>query len=257
MFNYYAASVLAGPANGVVDGVFIPVADLAGLTQAELSETGATREGKVIYGLLNSIYAGLAEIASLGLVNLTKSDPSGTGVNRFTESISLSVQWLLDLSSRSFSSIPLPITGSESGKGKVALEDIWPDAEIVTAEGSISGPGVLLADSLLTTYGASELTATTDDARDWIGALFAVIIANATVRTSTVASAITTRTNPLTIRGTGVTIPASWFDATNPVTGILAADVLHLRVFQETYSVEYELQTNPETQTVEIRVATL
>jgi len=256
MFNYYAASVNAGPANGVPAGVFIPVADLAGLTQAELSQTGATREGKVIYGLLNSVYAGLAEIASLGLVNLTKSDPSGTGVNRFTESISLSVQWLLDLSSRSFSSIPRPSIGAEAGKGKVTLADIWPDAEIILPEGAISGPGVLLADSLLTTYGASELTVTTDDARDWIGALFAAMVANATVRTATVASGITTRTNPLTIRGTGATIPASWFDATNPVTGILAADVPHLRVFQETYSIEYELETNPDTQTLEIRVAT-
>lgn len=256
MFNYYAASVNAGPANGVPAGVFIPVADLAGLTQAELSQTGATREGKVIYGLLNSVYAGLAEIASLGLVNLTKSDPSGTGVNRFTESISLSVQWLLDLSSRSFSAVPCPSIGAEAGKGKVSLEDIWPDAEIVLPEGDISGPGVLLADSLLTTYGASELTVTTDDARDWIGALFAAMVANATVRTSTVAAGITARTNPLTIRGTGATIPASWFDPTNPVAGILSADVPHLRVFQETYSLEYELQTNPDAQTVEIRVAT-
>lgn len=256
MFDFYTEAVTAGLDNGVNAGIFIPVADLAGLTQAELTETGTTREGKVIYGILNTLYSALAPIASLGLVGLTKSEPSGTGTNRYTETISLSMQWLINLSSHSVSSVPLPTIGTEAGKGAVSAEDIWPNCALSVADGSISGAGIVVKNSSLADYGGLALTTTADDARQTLAALFAGIIATCTLRTSTVASAITTKTNPLTTRGTGVTIPAAWYDPTNPVTGLTQADIPMVRIFQDSYSLTYELETNPDQQTVEIRVAT-
>lgn len=257
MFDYYPNPVSAGGSNGVNGGVFIPQSDLPGLTLEELSHTGATREGKVVYGLVNSFFNSLATIPSLGIVNLSKSDPQGAGVNRFTEFVTVSWQWLLDFSDRSISPIPLPTIGASAGEGGVSLSDVWVGAEIIAQNGEISEPGIVIRDSVVfIKFGGEKPLLNTDDARGWLGAFWQALISSINVRSSTIASAITTLTNPSTIRGLGIAIPATWYDATNPVTGILAENLPNIRVFQESFSIEYEMLVDPSSQTLEVNIAT-
>ena len=81
-------------------------------------------------------------------------------------------------------------------------------------------------------------------------------IAESTLRTSSVASAITNRTNLLSDRLAGLAIPTAYYDASNPTSGILAANTPHLRLIQQTLSIEVEVQSFPLDQTQEVRVAT-
>jgi hypothetical protein len=149
----------------------------------------------------------------------------------------------------------LATIGTEAGRGKIIATDIWPDCLKISAEGEIPEAGLLIPDSLTATHGGS--IATVDgDCRFWLGALQRAMLTGATVRSSTTASAITARTNLTTLRQTGVAIPASWYDATNPLTGLTAADLAKIRVTQEIYLIEYEILIDPETQTVGLNIAT-
>ncbi|QHV00008.1 hypothetical protein [Synechocystis sp. CACIAM 05] len=256
MFDVFTEPVEAGAENGVVAGVFIPLADLPGMALAELSTTGATLDSHQVYSLLNSIYSALAQVPSLGIINLVKSAPVGTGPDKFTEGVGLTLQFLLNLQAGTLTTIPLATIGSEAGIGAVYLADIWPDCEKVAAEGAISGAGFLIPDSWIENYGATAIASVETDARRWIGALMAGIISSISPRTTTLSTAIITRTNPATLRMTGFAIPAGWYDATNPITGIASTDISKLRVVQETYLIEYEMAVNPDTQTLEVNIAT-
>lgn len=256
MFSIFTEPVVAGGGNGVIGGTYIPLADLPGMALAELSTTGTALDSHQTYSLLNSIYSAVANLNSLGIVNLSKTSPVGTGPNLFTEGVGLTMQYLLDLQAGTMGTIPLATIGTEAGMGAVYLSDIWPYCEKVSAEGEIDGAGILIPDSWIAGYGGGNIAAVDEDCRGWIGALMRGLLANLSVRSSTTATAIITRTNPNGIRMTGFAIPASWYDATNPLTGITSADLGHVRIVQESYLVEYEMAVNPESQTLEINVAT-
>jgi hypothetical protein len=247
MFDAYTE---AGTATNA--GVFIPVADLPGLTEAELATTGTELEGNLIYGILNALYTTLAPMTTLGIVSLAKGNPSGTGTNRFTESIGFGFQRVINFSAGTVGPLPLPTIGTEAGRGSVQIADVFPSAEIVAQSGAISGAGVVVPDTLITPYGGQAKATTEEDSRDWIGAIMAAIASGVTVRSSTVASAISSRTLPAGIRPTGVAIPPTWYDATNPITGISSASLPYVRVIQETITIEYEILIDPENQTVSL-----
>lgn len=249
----YSQAITAGADNGVVSGVFIPINNLQGITAEELAsdQTDILREGKIIYGLVNQLFARLTALSPLGIVNVEKSIPSGTGTNRFTESVSFITQFVQDYSTRTFYRVPLP----PSAVGKASIADIFPNASLVTAEGAISGAGIVFSHSLANTYGAVTPSSVTVDARDWIFSIMHAAIAESTLRTSSVASAITNRTNLLNNRVAGLAIPTAYYDTTSPTSGILAANTPHLRLIQETLSIEYEIENFPLNQTQEVRVS--
>lgn len=250
---FYSGSVSAAPGNGVVSGVFIPRADLPGVAAGEFAagESTITKEGKAVYGLVNAIYSGLSALTTVTGMTISKGNPSGTGINRFTEAVTLVFQWLADFSTRNLDPIPL----NNASTGKVSLADVFPTATILMAEEEIPGEGLLIPDTVAATYGGDVPGNLSADARDWIYALFLAMVAESTLRTATAQSAITTRSNLLTLRVAGLSIPANYYGAI-PVAGLSEAQLPHVRVFTDTLTLEYELETNPETQTVEIRVAT-
>ncbi len=249
----YSQAVTANAENGVLPGVFIPIANLQGITAGELAnnQTDILWEGKIIYGLVNQLFARLTGLSPLGIVSITKGSPSGTGTNRFTETVSFITQFIQDYSTRTFYPVPLP----PSTVGKASIADIFPNASLVTDGGAISGAGILFPHSLANTYGAVTPSSVSVDSRDWIFAIMHAAIVESTLRTSSVASAITNRTNLLNNRVAGLAIPTTYYDASNPTSGILAANTPHLRLIQETLSLEYEVESFPLDQTQEIRVA--
>lgn len=248
--------ILTGAGAASNDGIFIPVTDIAGMTGAEISETGITLECKLAYGFLNAIYAATALITPVGLPEPEKSDPSGAGANLFTESITIKTQRLQDLRDNSISLPTLPSTGSYMGQGGLTLEDIWPNAEKIAATASTGGSGVVIPDAWITGYGGAIPVTTDSDGRLWVAAFITAINHTIAVRNATVASAITRKTDPNTIRLTGATIPAEFYDAANPTTGLSAADLPYVRLTQEAITIEYEVLVDPILQTLEIRVAT-
>lgn len=250
--TFYADTVAADSENGVVAGVFIPVADLPGISDGEfaVNQSAILKEGKAIYGLSNAIYSGLSALSALTGLTITKGNPSGTGVNRFTESFTLVFQWLTNFSTRNFD--PVPLNNNELGK--VTIANIFPTAELIQAEGEIPEEGLLIPFSITNTYGGDLPVNTTTDARDWIYAVFLAMVAESTLRTTSVESAITNRSNLLTQRVAGLLIPANYYGS-EPITGLLAADLPHSRIFTDTLLIEYEVETNPQTQTVEVKVA--
>jgi hypothetical protein len=254
MFTFFTQSVQAGAENGVTAGVFVPLAELPGMVTGELSTTGATAEAHGIYAVLNSIYSALAPLPSLGIINLIKSAPVGTGTGRYTEGIGATFQYLLNLQTKEISPLPLPTIGSEAGIGAIYLEDIWAGAAIIANEGAIPGAGLLIPAALVAVLGGINPGAIDTDCRGWIAALVGAISAGVSVRSATVASAIVTRTNPTSSRFAGVAIPPAWYDAVNPITGIVGADLGFLRVVQEAILVEYELLSDPDSQTLELSV---
>lgn len=251
MFNAYTGSGTASNA-----GVFIPLADLPGLTQSELATTGSTLEGHLIYAVLNALYLSMSPMTILGIVNLSKSQPTGNATGRFSESIGFAYQRLLNYKTGAISAIPLAISGSEAGMGTVTIEDIFPSGEIVAQGGSIPGAGVVVPNSLIADYGAGILNNAGSDARSWVGAIMSAMAAVATVRSTTVESAVTSRTLVSAIRSTGVAIPANWYDPSNPLTNISVSDLGWLRVIQDQVTIEYELTIDPDNQTVSLSVRT-
>lgn len=254
MFNFFTESVSAGAENGVNAGVFVPLAELPGMASGELATTGATAEAHGVYALLNSLYSALAPLPSLGIINLIKTAPAGTGTNRYSEGIGATFQYLINLQTGAASVLPLPTIGSESGIGAIYLEDIWGAAAIITTEGAIPGAGLVVPETLIAQFGGVTPGAVDTDCRGWIAALFSAMTAGVSVRSATVSSAIVSKTNPATSRLTGVAIPPAWYDAVNPVTGIAGTDLGFLRVVQEAILIEYELISDPDAQTLEMSV---
>lgn len=255
--SFYSEAVIAGAENGVSQGIFVPASDLPGFNGSEFTDTSEiTKEGKAIYALLNAVYLKTVTSPPLGFASITKSAPQGTIVNQSTESVSLTFQWIQDLSSKTTYAPPLPTIGTNAGLGGCSLEQIFPNCVKVNNEGAIPGAGILLLASDIALYGGSHPSSTSTDARDWIAGLFGLLIANATLRTSSIASAITNKTNALTTKVNGLQFPASWYDANSPLTGLLAADIPHYRIIQDSFSVTYEYLNDPLAQTFEVRVAT-
>jgi hypothetical protein len=247
----YPSSLGAAPDNGVTPSVFIPISDLYGISAGELAlnQSGILKEGKSIYGALNALYYKLPTTA-LGLT-ITKGIPQGSIVDVYTVQITLNFQWVTDLANRTIKPVPLP----NSGVGKVTIADIFPNAILIENEGAIQGEGLAFSHSTANNYGAITPTALNTDARDWIYSLFLAMCATATVRSTGVESAIFSAPNFLTIRNSGIFIPAAWYDATAPLTGLTSSQLPITRVNPDILNITYEVVENPQLQTSEVRIA--
>ncbi|MBE9239676.1 hypothetical protein [Synechocystis salina] len=254
--SVFPNSVGAGVGNGVPAGLWIGANDLIGLESAELSDTGAILEGKLAYALLNSLYEAMMQTTPLGFPEPTKLQPFGVGINKFTEGVTFGILRMLDIRNGSVQLPPAPTFGSNLGVGKITFEDIWPASSLVASEGAVANPGVIIPNSVITSYGGTVPSTVSDDAREWVAALIVFLIHRIGIRTASTASAITRRTDPLAVRPTGLSVPQEYYDAGNPTAGITSSDLPFLRLIRETYSIEYEVLVNPDTQTFEVNIAT-
>lgn len=249
--------ILTGATTANADGVFIPVADIAGLSGAEISETGATLEGKLAYGFLNGLFSALGLVAPLGFAEFDKTSPAGTGDNLYTEGVEITFQRLIDLRTGQVGLPTLPDKGTHLGQGKLLLTDVWENCALIADGAMSSGAGVIVPNAWIESYGGAIPANVASDAREWFAALLFGMANTLTVRTATVNSAVTFRTILATNRVTGAAIPTEWYDDTNPKADLTAADLPFVRVIQERVRIEYEILTNPLAQTFEINVRTV
>lgn len=243
-------------ANAINSGVFIPLTNLVGMVGGDLSETGVILEGKLTYAFLNSLFESFSQSPPLGFPDVEKSDPTGTGLQQYSEAVTLRIQRFIDLRDGSVFVPPKPTIGSYSGQGGKTLDDIWDGASLVTAGQNPGDAGVLIPNSWITGWGGDIPSFVDTDSRSWLAAFILAINHTIAVRSTTVASAIIRKTNPAAIRPTGPAIPAEFYDPTNPTSGIIPDDLPYLRFIQEAIVIEYEVESDPSDQTFEVLIRT-
>lgn len=242
--------------SAVADGIFIPESDLIGVSAAELAPSEALdlKEGKIIYSIMNVIANnGLAN--ALGL-SVTAGAITGQDTNLSSKGFTVDVQYYANQETDVVDVLPLPLIGSNVGVGNVNFTDLFPNAVKVAASGAISGAGVHIPSSLLVPYGSPN-QATIDlanDSRNVVGSLVRYMANNADVRDISVPSAVIATTVGDTA---SLILDVDATDATNPTTGISAADVSKLDTYTKSFSITIQRIENETTQTFDVNSVTL
>jgi hypothetical protein len=233
-------------------GLFIPVADLPGVDAAELDGTTAGSD-KAVLALLNVFYNTLSPTAfdKLG-ISVAKPNPTGQGSDLIAQNYSMVVDYLVDHEAQAIEMIPVPTTGTQDGVGAIALADLFPTAAAVAAAGATTA-GIVIPNDELAGYGAPLAASIPADARGYLSSLYHYIVGEADVRSADTASAITAKTRGA---ATGFTPPPAWTQATNPVSGIAAADLIKRSFFRTTLSITVQLLLDQETQTFDVNSVT-
>jgi hypothetical protein len=251
-FEYFDADGAA-----VAAGVFLPVGDLPGLEAAELAAAAADKESKAVLAVINQIYETLSPGAfdKLGWA-VSKGNPAPAGVDTINQSYSFTSTYVVNLGANTVGQIPVPAAGDNADVGKFGLVDIFPGASKVAAAGNTGGAGLLIVGAEVEAFGATYAGLTIgagEDNRNWIAAFLNYLAVNATLRTASVASAVTAAS-----RGTPAsTTPAPALTAaSNPTSGLSADDLPLLVLFTITYGLTVQLLLNQSTQSFDVRHVT-
>jgi len=242
----------------VADGVFIPTSDLLGVEDTELEAGDADKESKVALALLNVLYETLSPVNfdSLGWA-VSKGNPASAGADLINQGYSLTNTYAVNHASKTVEQLPLATTGTNTDVGKFGLFDLFPSATKITAEDPTPGAGVLIPSADIAAYGAPVHASVTigagEDNRDYLAALVNYLAAELTLRSGVDASAVTNKSRG---SATGLTPPADWTDATNPTTGLDAADLPKYSFFNVAYGFTFQLLLDQSTQTFDVNHVT-
>ena len=220
----------SGGGTALYSGVFIPVSDLAngGLqSAAELGESVAQnlKRDKSILAILEVLTAYIASLTSDLVLGIGVTRPS---IQSLTWSYTLNFQaFELNSGSTPLRPLPVPVSGTNSGKGDIGLNEIFPNVSKVANGATIAASGVLIESAPLVRYAApahADLTVSGDN-RSWFNALFRWIAndnTSAPLRSLTVPSAIIAKTpsTPAIFN-----LPSAATATPNPTTAINASDL--------------------------------
>jgi len=245
VMKFYDSAVIAGAANGVVAGLFIPQSNLPMVSAGEFATATAQaiKESKALLGIGSAIYDYYVA-NSASILGFSASRSQTSVADRIVNwAYSFTTQKVAKQSDASFGILPLPSIGTSSGVGGIEINDVFANAVIVSAEGGISGEGVLIPNSMIIGSVAPALNA---DKRDYFeGLLTAVANGAITLRTTSVASGITAISNPTNY--TSFALAAIATDATNPTTGLVASDLGKIATVQKAVSYTVQLILNAAT----------
>jgi len=233
------------------EGIYIPATDLPGVDAAELITDPAT-EGKVTLALLNALAT--VDPAPLGF-SVTAGTTTGAGPSILNQGFTLAWQLVTNLTTGTIAPAPLPIEGANLGAGGLAVTDVFPGAVKVAAAAAAPAAGIVISTDQLAEYGPvvhASLNLASDSRALW-AALADTLGAALALRTGETASAIVART----LGSVGSqTIPAAWTAATDPLSGLAAADLPSLGLITRSVSVSIQLELNQTTQTFDVRAVT-
>jgi hypothetical protein len=227
-------------------------------TELAASQPSANKESKVFLAIANQVFNTITSpgFRALGF-SATKSAPSGVAPDIFRQSFAFTWQKLLNLDTDSLSAIPVPTTGANANLGKFSVLDLFPGASKLAAAAAVPGAGIVVQTSGLSSF--SSLThanlniSASSDNRDWLAALLDYFAVSVSVRSATTASGVVAATaSPLG----GVAIPANFFAATDPLSGLLSTEVPKSGLITRTLNYTIELQLNQVDQVFDVRVAT-
>jgi hypothetical protein len=214
-----------------ISGLFIPRSDLqtGGLaSDAELADAvdANIKRDKALFAVCEVVTKFVNDLNVLDRLGITVTRPN-TDSN--TYQFGLGGQRYTKLNAADpFQVVPVPATGANTGRGDIALVDIFPNIAKVATSDSVSAAGILIEQAPLTAFGAptyaNESVAAGADNRPLLLALFQWLANDTTEipsRSATEASAITARTlgSP-----TVTTVPTSYTTGTDPLSGLVEAD---------------------------------
>jgi hypothetical protein len=236
--DYYLDAVPEGAGNGVRAGVFLPLASLPGIQDADEIDD-LKRESKVVYAIATLIHERLSLLPNKLSLATARSTPTGVGENRINQSFSLTSQFWVDFHTQQIGQIPY----NGSNYGLVSIAAVFPDASFVVNEGQIIGPGVVIPFETLQEVGGSTFNQTTVDARNFINALYHSMVNELAVGGSIVAVS----------RGAVVGfVPPANFTGTNAITGLTPEQLETSGFFSMTYGLTVQLLLDQATQTFDI-----
>ena len=246
-------------------GIFIPRDNIAGLiADSELADSvqAIVKNCKVLAGFLTALESTITAnraitgslVTALGFT-ITKGNPTGVEPGVFTQTFTTSVAQVVDYSTSTFYPIPVPTSGSNSGRGILKITDVFPDAVSVASAGSIAEAGVLIPHTEVDAYGAATNTNPTNDtqSRQWFAAMLRYLFNEIPIRAATPAtpSALITKT-----LGTvsSFTLPADARASTNPSTGLDPTKISVNDVYLRSLSFNIQYLLNETTQTFDVQV---
>lgn len=244
--------------SGTAAGIFIPRTDLTGVTAGELADavSVAIKTAKTLNGLFNKIfdYVSTAADTPLGVAS-TKSAIQSAGGDLFNRVFTFTFQFLANLSNDTVGVIPFPAIGANADTGKIAVANVFANAQILAAEAEVPAEGVVIPFADLDSYGAPAAIADISDGQDnrsWFAGLMLWLQDTIAVRATGVVSGVTAKSLGAVA---GVTLAAAATDATNPTTGIAAADLNKISVFSRQVSLTLNYILNEGTQLFDVNVA--
>lgn len=246
-------------------GIFIPRDNIAGLiADSELADSvqAIVKNCKFLAGFLATLESTIAAnraitdslITALGFT-VTKGNPIGVEPGVFTQQFIASVAQVIDYSTSTFYPIPVPTSGSNSGRGVLKITDVFPDAVSVASAGAIAETGVLIPHTEVDAYGAVAATNPSNDtqSRQWFAAMLRYLFNEIPIRAATPAtpSALITKTLGAVSQ---FTLPADALASTNPSTGLDPTKVSINDVCSRPISFNVQYLLNETTQTFDVRV---
>lgn len=255
------------PVSGItpVGGIFIPRDNIAGLiADSELADSVDTiiKDCKFLAGFLTTLQSTIAAnqaitgslVTALGFT-VTKSSPTGVQAGVFNQTFTASVAQVIDYSTSTSYPIPVPTSGSNSGRGVLKITDVFPDAMSVVPTGLIPESGVLIPHTEIDAYGAVAATNPGNDvqSRQWFAAMLRYLFDQIPIRATTPAtpSALITKTLGAV---TPFTLAADALASTNPSTGLDPTKVSVNDVYSRPVSFNIQYLLNETTQTYDVRV---
>ncbi|PNW40086.1 UNVERIFIED_CONTAM: hypothetical protein BEN50_15055 [Euhalothece sp. KZN 001] len=242
--------------SGASDGVFIPISDLPGVVAGEFANSDGT-ELKTAKAILGAFYALNNNRPSNALGLTINRNTNSGGLDLTNNSFTLTPQFYIDHETKQMDALPLPTSGDNSGVGGVSIQDIYPNAEKVAADGAISGEGFLIPSIDIEPFGAPDHASLdiTADQRLWFLGLGQWLTTDSSilVRQASQASAITARSRGGT---TAVTLPPVATEQSNPTTGLSASDLNKISVVSHALAITVQTKMNQETQTFDVNVVT-
>jgi len=221
-------------------GLFIPQADLVGVTAAEM--TTSTPDSKIALGLLEGIYTKVTALTNKLGVSVSKANPTGVGNNLITQNYSAVFTNVVNLRTLAVSQLPL----NAANFGIVTVANLFPGASIVAATDT-PGKGIVLPFTSLASYGSGPAISNvnTSDARSTLQALYFMLVDELDVGNGVVS---TGKSN------IAATTPSANFTGTGAITGLAAADLPYRAFYTITYNATIRLKLNQSNQTFDVDV---
>ena len=257
---YFSASGTASDA-----GIFIPRDNLAGLiADSELASSEATikKDCKFLAAFLTTLQSTITtnrtttgSLATALGFTVTQGNPAGVTLGVFNQTFTASIAQVVNYSTSTIYPIPVPVIGTNSGRGVLKITDVFPDAVSVASAGSIAESGILIPHSEVDSYGAVTATNPTNDveSRQWFAAMLRYLFDEIPVRVTTpeTPSALITKTLGAI---SAFTLPTDALASTNPTTGLELDKTSVNDVYFRSLSFNIQYLLNETTQTYDVRV---
>jgi hypothetical protein len=245
-------------------GIFIPRDNIAGLiiaSELAASEPEIKKQCKFLAGFLTTLQDAIETkraianslVTALGFT-VTKSNPAGVGVGIFSQAFTVNIAQVIDYSNQTFYPIPVPTSGTNTGRGVLKIIDVFPDAIAVASAGAISEAGILIPHSDINGYGSESTTDPTDDeeSRKWFAAMGRYLFDQVPIRVAnTTVSALTTKTLGAVAP---FTLPTDALAASNPTTGLTPSEATVNDIYSRSIQFTIQYLLNETTQTFDVYV---